>query len=209
MRPSGAVAEWLGRGLQSLVQRFDSARRLLAKHRNEPDPPRALLEEGVVRRLTSREIDQLMRPLLEEAEADVSGVGHAIVLKARTQVGVREKPKGSNRGVPLRRYVRWFEPGSPPMPWCAYFVSWCHDQVTDGDRLVPWGSPGQVRAIRKWRPHVQAPRHGDFFGHVDEHMGVVWQVDPAARTIRTVEGNYSDAVMAVERSWNGLWFVRP
>jgi hypothetical protein len=24
----GAVAEWLGRGLQSLVQRFDSARRL-------------------------------------------------------------------------------------------------------------------------------------------------------------------------------------
>jgi hypothetical protein len=25
---SGAVAEWLGRGLQSLVQRFESARRL-------------------------------------------------------------------------------------------------------------------------------------------------------------------------------------
>ena len=26
--PGGAVAEWLGRGLQSLVQRFESARRL-------------------------------------------------------------------------------------------------------------------------------------------------------------------------------------
>jgi hypothetical protein len=26
----GAVAEWLGRGLQSLVQRFESARRLFA-----------------------------------------------------------------------------------------------------------------------------------------------------------------------------------
>jgi hypothetical protein len=28
MAPRGAVAEWLGRGLQSLVQRFESARRL-------------------------------------------------------------------------------------------------------------------------------------------------------------------------------------
>ena len=27
----GAVAEWLGRGLQSLVQRFESARRLLSR----------------------------------------------------------------------------------------------------------------------------------------------------------------------------------
>ena len=28
MRHSGAVAEWLGRGLQSLVHQFDSGRRL-------------------------------------------------------------------------------------------------------------------------------------------------------------------------------------
>jgi hypothetical protein len=31
MARRGAVAEWLGRGLQSLVQRFESARRLFAK----------------------------------------------------------------------------------------------------------------------------------------------------------------------------------
>ena len=30
MRRPGDVAEWLGRGLQSLVQRFESARRLLS-----------------------------------------------------------------------------------------------------------------------------------------------------------------------------------
>jgi hypothetical protein len=30
MVAAGAVAEWLGRGLQSLVQRFDSARRLFS-----------------------------------------------------------------------------------------------------------------------------------------------------------------------------------
>ena len=30
MTRPGAVAEWLGRGLQSLVQRFESARRLIS-----------------------------------------------------------------------------------------------------------------------------------------------------------------------------------
>ena len=32
MRVRGAVAEWLGRGLQSLVQRFESARRLTPRN---------------------------------------------------------------------------------------------------------------------------------------------------------------------------------
>jgi hypothetical protein len=173
------------------------------------DPPKELLEKGVVRRFAPRAADTVILRASEDVADRVSGIGHAIVLKARTQVGVRETPPGSNRGVPLRRYVRWFEPDSPAMPWCAYFISWCHDQVTDRNQRVPWRSPGQVQAIRNWRPHVRPPLHGDFFGIGDEHMGVVWQVDPAARTIRTIEGNYSDAVTVVERSWTGLWFVRP
>jgi hypothetical protein len=37
MAVSGAVAEWLGRGLQSLVQRFESARRLLPEPRHDAD----------------------------------------------------------------------------------------------------------------------------------------------------------------------------
>ena len=36
MPATGALAEWLGRGLQSLVRRFESARRLLCKV-PEPD----------------------------------------------------------------------------------------------------------------------------------------------------------------------------
>jgi len=41
---SGAVAEWLGRGLQSLVQRFESARRLersdgVGANRHSPNDP--------------------------------------------------------------------------------------------------------------------------------------------------------------------------
>jgi hypothetical protein len=88
-------------------------------------------------------------------------------------------------------------------------MSWCFDQVTDRNRRVPWRSAGLVRAVRLWRPRVRVPAHGDFFGIGDQHMGVVWEVDATARTIRTIEGNYSDAVVAVERRSPGLWFVRP
>jgi hypothetical protein len=173
------------------------------------DPPAEELEEGVVRRISPREAARSIDRAAEDPGVRVSGVGHAVVLKAKTQLGVRERPPGSNAGVPLERYVRWFAPSSPPVPWCAHFVSWCFDQVTDRNRRVPWRSAGLVRAVRLWRPRVQAPLHGDFFGIGDQHMGVVWEVDASARTIRTIEGNYSDAVVAVERSLPGLWFVRP
>ena len=43
---SGAVAEWLGRGLQSLVQQFESARRLLIRGRA---PVRTCLNDAFVR----------------------------------------------------------------------------------------------------------------------------------------------------------------
>jgi hypothetical protein len=173
------------------------------------DPPAEVITEGVVRRFSPREAARLVESSTEDLTVRASGVGHAVVLKARTQLGVREAPPGSNGGVPLERYVRWFAPGSTPVPWCTHFVSWCHDQVTDRNRRVPWRSAGLVRAVRLWRPHVQVPLHGDFFGIGDQHMGIVWAADATARTIRTIEGNYSDAVVAVERRWPGLWFVRP
>jgi hypothetical protein len=173
------------------------------------DPPQEVLEQGVLRRIPPREAARLIEQAAEDRGDRVSGVGHAVVLKARTQLGVREAPPGSNGGVPLERFVRWFVPGSPPVPWCAHFVSWCFDQVTDRNRRVPWRSPGLVRAARLWRPRVRVPVHGDFFGIGDQHMGVVWEVEAGSRTIRTIEGNYSDAVVAVERRLPGLWFVRP
>src|ERR671934_845761 len=45
----GAVAEWLGRGLQSLVQRFDSARRLFS--------------QGLVPRAPGHVADALLEPV--------------------------------------------------------------------------------------------------------------------------------------------------
>jgi hypothetical protein len=173
------------------------------------DPPAEVITDGVIRRFSAREAARLVERSAEDLAERASGVGHAGVLKAKTQLGVRETPPGSNGGVPLERYVRWFTPGSTPVPWCTHFVSWCFDQVTDRNRRVPWRSAGLVRAVRLWRPHVQVPVHGDFFGVGDQHMGVVWEVNTPARAIRTIEGNYSDAVVAVERRLPGLWFVRP
>src|SRR5215218_7823569 len=108
------------------------------------DPPAEVITEGVVRRFSPREAARLVERSTEDLTERASEVGHAVVLKARTQLGVRETPPGSNGGVPLERYVRWFAPGSTPVPWCAHFVSWCHDQVTDRNRRVPWRSAGIV-----------------------------------------------------------------
>jgi hypothetical protein len=45
MPEPGAVAEWLGRGLQSLVQRFDSARRLSCQG-DQAEQPSSLSSEN-------------------------------------------------------------------------------------------------------------------------------------------------------------------
>src|SRR6187200_1274300 len=50
MRPPGDVAEWLGRGLQSLVQRFESARRLISDSREPRSPGQG--SDGLHRALT-------------------------------------------------------------------------------------------------------------------------------------------------------------
>lgn len=41
-----------------------------------------------------------------------------IIKVARSQIGVKESPPGSN----MTQYNKWY--GAGPNPWCAYFVSW-------------------------------------------------------------------------------------
>ena len=45
---------------------------------------------------------------------------------ARSQVGVVEDPRGSNRGVPFDRYAL---PGEDPLPWCSRFMRWCWESA--------------------------------------------------------------------------------
>jgi hypothetical protein len=112
-------------------------------------------------------------------------------------LGVREKPKGSNKGTRIKMYglatqasLRYY-----PAAWCAYFTSWVTQQagspigwdgLGDGlvSRLRSWG-----RKTRLWRT---APQPGDLIAF-PQHIGIVESLQPNG-LVTTIEGNTGDAV---------------
>lgn len=114
---------------------------------------------------------------------------------ARSQLGVREQPPGSNDVL----YSRWY-----PMvgePWCAMFASWCMDQVGGLGTLMvkhaycPTGA-NWFRDKGLW--HVRSPKVGDVIYFQwpgwDRpcHIGFVENVY-ADGTVDTLEGNTDSA----------------
>jgi hypothetical protein len=149
--------------------------------------------------------------LMEELAASVQSlVGDAAVRIARGQNGVAESG-GEDCGTPHTRYVRYFGASLPPLPWCAFFVSWSFAQA--GER-PPWRNPGYVGSVYEWAKSngrlVTTPAHGDMFGLGNHHMGLVAGANPGARQIYTVEGNYSDRVGSrlMNYASEGAWFAR-
>ncbi|MER6198805.1 hypothetical protein ABT234_15765 [Streptomyces sp. NPDC001586] len=150
--------------------------------------------------------------VLDGGGANNTAIVNRMVQIARGQIGVAESPSGSNGGLPLTRYVRYFNPNLGPSRWCAFFVSWAWDQASDKNHRVPWGNPGHVGSVYDWAGKVgrlvSSPIHGDLFGVGNSHIGVVAGSNPQKRSILTVEGNYGDKVAGVSRPWAGLWFAR-
>lgn len=142
--------------------------------------------------------------VLLSAEAD------RMVAIAAGQVGVAES--GANSGTPLTRYVRWFVPGSGPVPWCAYFVSWCWDRATDSNHRVPWSNPGYCGSIIDWANRtgrrVGRPRRGDIYVYNNaSHCGIVESV--GTNSFTSIDGNWGDRVSRQPgRSFTGYTFVR-
>lgn len=139
-----------------------------------------------------------------------SQAGHSAVVIARGEMGVRESG-GQNRGVPHERYVRYFGANLPPLPWCAFFVSWA---FAGAGRRPPWRNPGYVGSINDWARDnnrlVRTPQHGDIFGLADDHTGLVAGANPQAGQIYSIEGNWGDRVASrlVNYRAVGLWFAR-
>jgi len=130
----------------------------------------------------------------------------ALCTLARSQVGYREVPKGSNRGAAIDLYT-----GARAEPWCGHFVAWCF-------RIVGWSIPndtipsnsianplaGVAYMLNVFRTHgwvYNEPRVGDVVFYMSRggsdagrgmHCGIV--VNVSGTTIETVEGNWSDAV---------------
>lgn len=116
---------------------------------------------------------------------------------AATQIGVSEKPRGSNDGPEVRQYLAAVKLG-PGYAWCMAFVYWCVAQACrDLHQVNPLLQTGGV--LRQWneRPalRVTTPRPGDVFvmefAKGQGHTGFVEAV-LADGTIRTIEGNTND-----------------
>lgn len=174
----------------------------------QPPPQEAIFQEA--RELRLDETDQA-----EPGVATVVGGGGdprvAEALRyagAELQGGVCEE--GTNGGVPLTRYVKWFGAGLPASPWCAFFVSWCWDNATDRNHKTPWDNPGWVPSIHAWaKAHgklIDRPEQGALFGVRGEHIG--WVLTPGGSSFTTIEGNASGCVRSYRRNTSGLWMAR-
>lgn len=130
---------------------------------------------------------------------------------ARSAIGARENPPGSNRGPEVDTYLRavGLNPGAGSFPWCAAFVYWCFDQaatrigrynpcVKTAGVLEHWRVAGE-RGIRRYgaeeaQSDPEAVWPGLVFairtGPVQGHMGIVESVSLGLLT--TIEGNTNE-----------------
>ncbi len=119
---------------------------------------------------------------------------------AITQLGVCEKPKGSNGGPEVSQYLRAVGLGAG-FAWCMAFVYWCvakaaqeaeikNPLLKTAGVMMQWNGT----SLRKLPKTSSAVKPGDIFimnfGHGTGHTGFVKEVKKG--TIITVEGNTND-----------------
>src|ERR1041385_8749080 len=84
---------------------------------------------------------------------------------AETQIGLEEKPRGSNWGHPVQDYLDSVGIHFPAS-WCMAFIYWCFReasrQLEVGNPLIKTG--GVLNAYyTDARHHVSSPQAGDIF----------------------------------------------
>jgi hypothetical protein len=141
-----------------------------------------------------------------------SSLGTQALNTARGEIGVKEQPKGSNRGPRVDQYQ-----DGKGQYWCCHFVSWCVEQ----NGTSPFGHKGWVEGLRRWakskNKYIAAqtgrPLVGDIFTMarhdktgkvVGGHTGFVESVSEDGRSVGTIEGNTSDKVARRRRSISTL-----
>lgn len=119
------------------------------------------------------------------------------LLKAISQIGQKEKPLGSNWGVPVQDYLKSVGI-TVPASWCAAFVYWCFENALNEGEVNPLIKTGGVllhwtKADKKYRV-VGDPKPGDVFimdfGGGKGHTGIVESV--TSSQINTIEGNANE-----------------
>jgi peptidoglycan hydrolase-like protein with peptidoglycan-binding domain len=140
---------------------------------------------------------------------------HTLLAKALevaiSQIGVREKPLGSNRGPQVDKYLKsvGLNPASGHFAWCAAFVYWCYDQaatalgranpvIKTAGVLDHWARAAQKGINRitttaaKNNPSLVKPGHIFIIDHggTTGHTGMVERV--SGGKLVTIEGNTND-----------------
>lgn len=118
--------------------------------------------------------------------------------EAEFKKGVKEEPKGSNRGTDVDKYIK--ATGlTPPQPWCACFVTWCLKQC---GIKVPSNSGGAAAWV-SYGKTLDKPIYGAIAIIAKDklhpsHVGFVCGNDNKGNIV-ILGGNQSDAV--TKSSW--------
>jgi hypothetical protein len=114
---------------------------------------------------------------------------------ARTQIGVHEDPKGSNKGKEVEAYLAVTGLGGG-YPWCAAFVASCGVKAFGTDWPLPRTADCDqlLSFARKHDILRTTPGPGDVFlclASSDDatHTGFVVKVNPGGNSVETIEGN--------------------
>lgn len=124
-----------------------------------------------------------------------SGSAVSFINTALGEVGYKESGKDINK------YGQWA--GHNGVAWCVYFVCWC---AYKSGAPIPtgYGYVGDMSSYFKSRGKYKSagsykPKAGDLMIQGDRHIGIV--ISAGASSCETVEGNYSNSVKRVTRSY--------
>jgi hypothetical protein len=139
-------------------------------------------------------------------------LGEKALAVARSQIGIKESPSGSNSGPQVTEYQK--TTGAYRLPWCASFAKWCYIKAGCASAL----RSHMTADVTTWLSylHVNATdvRPGDLViynwngGDVD-HIGLFEKWISGHNTFSDIEGNTSETsqnnggeVMRRSRSMN-------
>ena len=136
---------------------------------------------------------------------------------ARSQIGVCEKPMGSNN-TPYNTWYYKHPVSGGSYPWCAAFVSWLFKDDKDLIHVFSAYSGDILQAGRAAHEEVliEGARSGDIIvfdmpiGGITDHIGIV--ESRAGNTFTTIEGNTGDCVARKTRTQSSkcnMFFTRP
>ena len=157
------------------------------------DPTYGEKVDGYLHGLEQPTRDMMVRRELREKAVADTPLAVKALRQAQAQIGVKEKPAGSNKVL----FSDWYGIRGP---WCAMFVTWCYDRsgskaFTRGSRYayVPY-IVNDARAGRNGLSVTRAPLPGDVVcydwdGGVADHTGLF---EKGSRDMfHAIEGNTS------------------